>query len=97
MEHEKWCVNAHTEGACSSKRGHWDRSTNTWDPGLTDKDRAAIAEGLRLWRSKETSMSEATVWVRENSDTLSTIGDNALLTWNMTEKRMAGMGRSWPV
>lgn len=97
VEHTSWCVREHDSGACSSKRGKWDRSTNTWSSDMTDKDREAIGDALRLWHNGVISMKEAALYVRRNGETLDKIDDSAILTWNMTQKRMEKQGKSWPI
>lgn len=96
-EHESWCVRDHARGSCSDKRGHWDRSTNTWDSDLTQKDRSAIADGLLLWRSGKNTRQEAAEYIRKHSDNLTAILDTALLTWNMTQRKYEKKGKSWPI
>lgn len=97
IEHTSWCVRKHDRGACSSKRGKWDRSTNTWSSDMTEQDRSAIADALRLWHDGVISMTEAALYVRRNGETLDKIDDSAILTWNMTQKRMEKQGKSWPI
>lgn len=96
-EHAPWCVRKHTRGQCSEKRGHWDRSTNTWDSDLTQKDREAIRDALRLYRNGVVTYREAALYVRRNSENLTDIEDGAFLTWNMTARKYEKRGKTWPV
>lgn len=96
MNHEAWCVRDHTKGQCSEKRGHWDRSTNTWDSDLTDDDRRVIAETLRLWREDGWSIADAGDWLRTH-ETFRITENGAILTWNMTQKKYEKRGKSWPL
>lgn len=97
IEHTSWCVRKHDRGACSGKRGKWDRSTNTWSSDMTQKDREAIRDALRLWHDGIISAEEAALFVRRNGETLTGIDNYAILTWNMTQKRLAKKGTSWPI
>lgn len=96
MEHTSWCVREHDSGACSSKRGHWDRSTNTWSSDMTSRDRQLIAGALVEWRREKGRLQEVMDHVRAESDTLRDVDNSAILTWNMTQKRMLKKGKSWP-
>lgn len=96
LEHAPWCVRADHTGQCSEKRGHWDRSTNTWDSDLTEADRKVIAEALVRWREKGQPIGEVGDWLRTH-ETFRTTSDGTLMTWWMTHRRMAKKGRSWPV
>lgn len=99
-EHEWWCVREHTRGSCSEKRGHWDRSTNTWTSDLTEHDRELIAEALELYHlghDFHMLMEHLRQESREHGGTLGTVEDMAILTWNMTQHKHARRGESWPV
>lgn len=95
-EHASWCVRNHTRGQCSEKRGKWDRSTNTWDSDLTNEDRVVMAEALRRWRVEGQPIAQVADWVRTHS-TFSEVANTTLCTWNMTQKRHAKKGKSWPI
>lgn len=97
VNHAKWCVRPNHTGQCSEKRGHWDRSTNTWESDMTQKDRSAIADALLLWKSGRMNHREAAQYVRDYSDTLTSIPDGAIMSWNMTQKKNEKEGRSWPL
>lgn len=94
--HKWWCVREHDRGQCSEKRGHWDRSTNTWESDLTDEDRRVMAEALTRWRVDGESLSQAGDWLRTHP-TFARVTNGVLLTWNMTQKKFAQRGKSWPV
>lgn len=99
--HKPWCVRTHERGACSTKRGHWDRSTNTWKSDLTDDDRRLMKWALQQWKGEGRPPAEVLEELREKSraagGTLGDVETNALNTWNMTQKRLSGMGRTWPI
>lgn len=100
IEHTSWCVRKHDRGACSSKRGKWSRSTNTWSSDLTEHDRKLIKNALRWWRQGDdahTVMTNLRASSTAAGGTLGSVEDSALLTWNMTQKRMEKQGKSWPI
>jgi hypothetical protein len=95
-EHAPWCVRDHARGQCSEKRGHWDRSTNTWDSDLTVEDRRVMAKALDMWRREGHSLQETGDWLRTHK-TFEKVANGVLLTWNMTQKKYEKKGKSWPI
>lgn len=97
MNHEPWCVRRgeHT-GSCSEKRGHWDRSTNTWDSDLTPENREMIAEALKRWRENGEPREQVVSWVRTHPGFERVVGDT-LNGWWMVHRSNAARGRSWPI
>lgn len=95
-KHRPWCVRPNHTGSCSEKRGHWDRSTNTWDSDLTEKNRQMIREALVRWRTRGQSREQVVSWVRTHPG-FEHVGDEVLSTWWMTHRRMKAKGKKWPI
>lgn len=96
VDHAPWCVRENHTGQCSEKRGHWDRSTNTWDSDLTEEDRKVMARALDLWRREGWTIHDAGDWLRTHP-TFARVENTVLCTWNMTQIKYAKKGESWPI
>lgn len=91
----------HVRGSCSDKRGHWDRSTNTWDSDLTNGDRELIRWALDRWRNRGRPIETVMEVVRQKSTrqggSLGNVDNRTILTWNMTQRKYEKRGESWPI
>lgn len=100
-EHEPWCVRQHARGSCSEKRGHWDRSTNTWDSDLTTGDRELIRWALDRWKVRGRPIPIVMQVVRRMSarrgGSLGDADDRTIRTWWMTKCKYDKQGKSWPL
>jgi hypothetical protein len=100
-EHAPWCVRKHTRGQCSEKRGHWDRSSNTWDSDLTQRDRELIEWALNRWKVRgrpiETVMEVVRRMSAREGGSLGNADDRTIRTWWMTKKKYEKRGKSWPI
>jgi proteasome lid subunit RPN8/RPN11 len=95
-EHESWCVRPRHTGVCSEKRGHWDRSTNTWVSELTDDDRRMILRALVRYRREGESRESVISWVQTHPGFEHTTVDT-LQTWYMTYRKYRNRGKRWPI
>lgn len=96
IEHEWWCVLSHTKGACSEKRGRWERTTNTYRSQLTDDDRRMILEALIRYRRNGESRESVIEWVQTHPGFEKTTVDT-LNTWLMTLRKYRKQGKRWPI
>lgn len=96
LEHAAWCVRSHDAGACSEKRGKWDRSTNTYRSELSDDDRRMIKRALVRYRRYGEDRASVIAWVHEHPGFENCTVDT-LQTWYMTYRRMRARGRKWPI
>lgn len=96
VEHASWCVRQHATGACSEKRGKWDRSTNTYRSELSDDDRRMIKQALVRYRRNGEDRASVIRWVCGHPGFENCTVDT-LQTWYMTYRRMRARGRKWPI
>lgn len=94
--HKSWCVRPRHTGACSEKRGHWDRSTNTWQSDLTDDARRMIKQALVRYRRNGEPRESVIAWVKEHPGFEHCTVDS-LQTWYMTYRKFRAKGKKWPI
>lgn len=96
VEHKPWCVLRHETGACSEKRGKWDRSTNTYRSQLTDDHRRMIKQALIRYRRNGESRESVIEWVKTHEGFEHCTVDT-LQTWYMTYRKFRKQGKKWPI
>ena len=94
--HDPWCVRPGHTGQCSEKRGHWDRSTNTWSSDLTDENRRMIKQALIRWRRHGQSRAEVIAWVQTHPGFEKT-RPSTLSSWLMVYRKQRARGKKWPI